>query len=322
MFSGIRIAGPFGLAVCVLFGAGTVAAQEYPVKPITMVAANNPGTNPDTVARIMATEMTKFLGQPMVVENKPSTNGVIGYGYVAKLAPADGYSLVAVSVLELASLQATVKDLRFDPLKDLPPLIGLAEGKNVFGSASKLPWKTFNEMVAHAKANPGKLNYGAPGANVRIPMEVILRNFGLNVIHIPYASGGSYLQALSSGEIQMGTLGEGSAVGMGERFRVLAVTGQTRRAPFLEVPTFRELGLPQIPGLGYSLNVATGIPKPAFDKLAAAAAKTLELPDVKARFAKIGLDILSEPSDAAAKRLAEAGKLFTETAKAIGLEPQ
>jgi len=304
------------------FVAGPAQADDFPSKPITLIAPNNPGTNPDTVARIMAAGMSKVLGQPIIVQNKPSSNGIIGYGYVAKQVPADGYTLVTASVNELASLKVVSKDLNFEPLKDLTPIIDLSEGRNVLGSYSGEPWKSFTEMVAYAKAHPGQLNYGSPGANVRIPMEAILRSYGIKVAYIPYSGGGPYLLAVSSGEVQMGMMGDSSAATMGDRFRVLAITGDERRPPFQDVPTFKELGHPEIPSLVYSLNVTTGTPKAVIDKLHAAAEQALQQPDVKERFKKVGMEVVGGSEEASATRLAKVGELFSDTAAQVGIKPE
>ena len=133
-------------AICTL-GAAPTPAQDYPSKPIRYIVPNTPGVIVDTVARVMAAEMGKNLGQPMVVENKPGGNHAVGFEYVAKQAPADGYTVVSVLVPSMAILPVTAKELRFDPLKDLPPVIGLAEGKYVFGSAASQPWKTLAELA-------------------------------------------------------------------------------------------------------------------------------------------------------------------------------
>ena len=214
-------------AICTL-GAAPTPAQDYPSKPIRYIVPNTPGVIVDTVARVMAAEMGKNLGQPMVVENKPGGNHAVGFEYVAKQAPADGYTVVSVLVPSMAILPVTAKELRFDPLKDLPPVIGLAEGKYVFGSAASQPWKTLAELAAAAKASPGKLNFGESSPPVYLLAELLLRDLGLNVVHIPYSSGGGYLQAIVAGEVQMGFVGEGSAIGFGDKYRVLGVTGAQR----------------------------------------------------------------------------------------------
>src|SRR4051812_34173519 len=122
-------------------------AQDFPNKPIKVVIPNAPGTVADLMMRVMGPEMTKQLGQPIVVENKPGAGQVIGYEYVAKQVPADGYTLVTVSVTSLVLLPLLTKDLRFDASKDLPPIIGFMQGRLFLATPSNGPFKSFADVV-------------------------------------------------------------------------------------------------------------------------------------------------------------------------------
>jgi len=135
------------LGLVVALAATPAAAQDYPNRPIKFIVPNTAGSTQDSVARTMGVEMSKLLGQPIVVENKPGADSTIGYEFVARHAPADGYTVASVNVTGLASLPATSKDLRFDPLNDLPPIIGVGESRFVLASASLLPWKTFQVLM-------------------------------------------------------------------------------------------------------------------------------------------------------------------------------
>lgn len=308
------------IILCLLAPA-LAAAQDYPNRPIKMVVANTPGTIADILGRVMATEMAKTLGQPIVVENRPGANAIIGLEYALK-QPADGYTLISTAVTALASLPVTVKELRFDPLKDLPPIIGLVEGPYVFGSPAGAPWKNFAEFVAYAKANPRKLNYGSPAPTVRLPIEALIRDIGVEIVHVPYPGGGPYMQAIVANEVQIGLIPESAAKTFGEKFRPIAVTGERRLAAYPDVPTFKELGYPQIRGLAFSLNVPAGTPKAAADKLHAAASRALKDADIKARIAKMGFEIVDQSPDVAAKALADEARFLSDVARKIGLAPQ
>lgn len=266
--------------------------------------------------------MSKTLGQPIVVENKPGATTIIGYEYVAKQVPADGYTIAAVLVTDLATLPVTVKDLRFDPLKDLPPVIGLAEGRFVMGSAAHLPSKSFNELVANAKANPGKLNYGSASVIGRLSAEAVIRQLGLDIVYVPYASGAAYLKGLVAGEVHMGFLAASAARNFGDKFRVLAVTGEQRMPALRDVPTFAELGFPNLRGLSHSLNAPAGIPKAAFDKLHAAASRALQQPAVRAGFQKLQLEITEQSAEVANRRAAEEARYLADIARKAGIQPQ
>ena len=309
---------------CVVGAACMVpaASQTYPNRPIRYIVPYGPGATLDIVARTMAPEMGKTLGQPLVVENKPGADAMIGLEHVAKQSPADGYTVTIAAVAGLATLPLTVKDLRFDPLRDLPPVISMVEGAYIFGSSAKYPWKTFNEFIANAKANPGKLNYGASSTAVRLLSEALIRAAGVSIVYIPYKEGGAYITSVGMGEVQMGFMSEGSAIGLGDRFRALAVTGATRRASYRDAPTFAELGHPEIRGVAYSLNVAAGTPKPIIDRLNAAAGQALQHPDVKSQYAKMRLDVVGGTPDEAARILANMAKTYAEIARNVGIQAE
>lgn len=307
------------LAVSVVF-FGAVWAQEFPTRPLKIIVPSNAGNSPDHVARIIADELARVLAQPVVVENKPSADGIIAYESVAKATP-DGYTLGIVTVPALAGLPATVKGLRFDPLKDMPPLAVLVETQYVFGSASQFQWKNFNELIAHAKANPGKLNFGSSGANLRLLVEAILQAQNLNVVHIPYNGGGPYVKAVVAGEVQMGFISASTVTAHGERFRPLATTARIREPARPDIPTFVELGYPQIRGPSFSLNVSSGVPKPIFDKLSVAVRQALRAPIVKERFQKLEFEIVDIPPEAANKLLQDEAAMYSSIAKNAGIVP-
>jgi len=314
-----RIAGLLLSFAGAAFAAGAVA-QDYPNKPIRFIVPSNPGVPMDMVARSVAPAMSKVLGQPIVVENKPGANLMIGMEYVIR-QPSDGYHLLLVAVGSLATLPVSVKDLRFDPLKDLPPVIGLAEDRYTFGSSSSLPWKTFQELVAHAKANPGKLNFGASNNSVRMLAEAVTRGSGMNVAYIPYSQASAYLTAMVSGEVHMGVLPTAVVIPWGDKFRVLAVSGSSRQPPYMHVPTFAELGMPQIPGTSYAIHVAAGTPKAIIDKVFAAGMHAIQQQEVRDQFVKMNMVVVPESSEVAARKLADEARFYSDVARRIGLTP-
>lgn len=297
-------------------------SQDFPSRPIRIVVPNSPGVIADVVPRVLGPEMAKVLGQPIIIENRPGANYALGLEIVAKQAPADGYTISSVNVETLATLPVTLKELRFDPGSDLPPFAGLVESKFLFGSNPKFPWKSFQEMVANAKANPGKLNYGASAPIQRLLTGMLLKDTGINVVFIPYSGGGPFIQGLLAGDIQMGFVGEGSATGFGDKFRVLAVTGDARSVRYPDVPTFKELGHPNITGISYSFNVRSGTPKTVQDKLYKATTHALSVPEVKAHMAKLSLDITNQSPEVATRILAQQIKLFSEVAAQVGIKPE
>jgi tripartite-type tricarboxylate transporter receptor subunit TctC len=306
------------MALCLPF-AGVGGAQDYPNRAIQMIVPNAAGTNGDILGRLMAAEMAKVLGQPVVVINKPGADSIVGFEYVAKQAPADGYTIVVTSVSNLSILPSIVKDLRFDPLKDLPPFMGFATSRFVFASPVTKPWKNMAELVTYAKTNPGKLNYGTASANIRLGSEAVISNYGLAMERISYPSGGPYLLAIARGEIDMGFLGEQQA---NDKVRVLAVSGTKRAPAFPDAPTYAELGMPPLPGIDYSLNARAGTPKEAIAKLHAAAQFAIRQPGLIERLNKAQWDVVERGPEEEAKNLAAQGALFAAIAKSAGVEPQ
>ncbi|MBS0546449.1 MAG: tripartite tricarboxylate transporter substrate binding protein [Proteobacteria bacterium] len=296
-------------------------AQSYPNKLIRFVVPYSPGTSPDIVARLLAEEMSKTLGQPIIVENRGGADGAIGMEYVLH-QPADGYTVLSGITSNLAILPLTAKNLRFDPLKDLPPVIGAVEGRYVFLSPAAVPWNSFEELVAHAKAHPDKLNSGSPTPQVRMSNQELFRGLGVSITDIPYSSGGPYGTALLANEVQMGFISTSSAISFGARVKILAVTGETRRPPFNNVPTLKELGRPDLPGLSFTLNVAAGTPAPVVATLHDAAAKALALPALRKRFEDQGFDVLAESAEDATRRLADQSRFFSDAAKRAGIKPE
>ena len=309
-------------AVALATSIGAVSAQDYPNKPRRLVVASSPGSVADVIARVLGTEMSKDLGQSFVVETKPGANQIIGIEYLAKQMPADGYTAAVLTVDALALLPVTVKNLRFDPIKDLQPVTGLVEGRLVFGSYTAAPWKTFNELIAYARANPGKLNYGASSPTVMIPMAAIIHEFGLNIAHIPYAGAAPYFQGLTGGEVHMGFIGTPSTLTLGERFKPIAITGAKRSETFPNLQTFTELNLPYIRGSSHALSVRAGTAMPIVEKLNTAAQRALQQPAAKTTFGNLKLETIGEGPEAAVKRLVDQAKFFSDMAAKIGLQPQ
>jgi tripartite-type tricarboxylate transporter receptor subunit TctC len=266
--------------------------------------------------------MPKTLGQPVVVENKPGAAEVVGYEFVAKQVPADGYTIALGTVSSLALMPVIMKELRFDPLKDLPPIIGLTEGRLILTTPINAPWKSFKEMLERVKAAPGKYNFGAGTPSSRFPMLIAMQQLGMDIVFIPYSTGGPYVQGLLAGDVQMGFLGMNSGIVYKDKLRVLAVTGTERRAPYQDVPTFMEVGLPQIHGLSHMLNVPVGTPRVAIDKLHASAIQAAKLPAVQSQLEKLGLDVRIRSADEANKYMQDEARSYVESAKRAGIRPE
>ena len=308
-------------ALSLFLAAPLALAQDYPSKPIRFVVSSTPGTTVDNLARTLANDMSKTLGQPIVVDNKTGAGQVIGVEAVAKAAP-DGYTVGIIGVDGIAMMPLSYKNMRFDPLKDVVPLATIAESRYVLASPLGRPWKTFPEFIAHAKANPGKLNYGSSAAQVRIGVLMIMQRNDLDMVHIPYAAGGTYINSLPAGTIDAGLIGEGIAVSLNARLTILGLSGAKRAASFPDVPTFTELGLPKLYGPSYSMNLPTGVPTAIRDKLNAALEAALRKPDVRSTLNKYALEVNYEGPEAARATLADRAKLYADFAKSANIAPE
>ncbi len=309
------------LAACALLASASSHAQDYPNKPIRFIVPSSAATTNDGLTRVITTEMSKLLGQPIVVENKSGANQMIGVESLARSAP-DGYTVAILGVDGVAFMPIISAHMRFDPFKDIVPVATVAESRYVLAGPSARPWKSFRELMAHAKANPGKLNYGSSAPQVRYGMLLILQKLGVDIAYIPYSGGGPYLTALAAGTVDMGMAGDGTAASLGDRVQVFAITGNTRSPKLPNVPTFNELGVANVYGPTYSLFVPAGTPRPVVDKLTATMEKALQSPEVKASLEKLAFDISFEKGDAAARTLNERVKAYADFAKAIGLKPE
>lgn len=311
-----------GVGFALLAGGQCAVAQEFPTKAITIVVPNGPGAA-DIPFRIIAPAMAKILGQPVVVENRDGAATLIGSNYVAKERPADGYTLSGQSVNALLTLPLTVKEANLDPLKELPPILNVSSSKLVLVANADQPWKTFPEMVAYAKANPGKLNYASSSSTTRLLTEMLFRAEGIDVAYVPFRATGAAITSIVAGETQLGLTIESLALGSGDKLRALGQTGDSRSPSLPDVPTFAELGYAKLPGATYTLNLRAGTPKPIVDKLYAAAEAALKQPDVQAQFAKLSMQVMPPLStEEVLKNEEEQLKNFTEVAHQIGLKPQ
>lgn len=317
------LAGVF-LAFAAAGAAVPATSQEFPNKVVRIVIPSGPGNPQDVMARALGQEMTKLLGQPVVVENKPGAAQLIGYDYVAKKVPADGYTLVLGVVDVMVSLPLTMKEAQIDFEKDLAPITNVAAGRYVLAASAKQPWKSFRDLVADAKSHPGKFSYGYMAKSTSFMMEVLLRGSGLAVVEIPFGGNlPAYSQAMSEGSIQLAVLSQPTFNAWGDKVRALAITGEQRHPALRDVPTFAEVGFPQIAGINFSLFAPAGTPKAVIDRLNAAAAQSLQQPGMRATVEKMGLEIAKDTSpDAARKTLAALARLFSDVARVTGVKPQ
>jgi len=301
-----------GLAVCVLVALGVEAiAQSYPARPIRLVVPFGAGGGTDNLARIIEPLVSKALGQPLVIENRPGGGSTIGMDQVAKAAP-DGYTLVMTDTS--IAVNPSLKPLPYDTINDFAPVSLLATAPVILVAHPSMPAKTLQEFVALAKAKPGELNYasGGIGASTHLGGELLKFVAGIDVKHVPYKGTGPAMNDLIGGHVQVMFSGISSArphMDAGT-LRALAVTGGARNAATPGVPTFAEAGLPDVTASTYwGVLAPKGAPQEIVDRLNVEFAKAVRDPEVVKRIADLGyLPIGGGPSDYAANIKSEIAK--------------
>lgn len=286
------------LALLMVAGfAVTGHAQSYPDRPIRLIVPFSPGGTSDLVARIMATKLGEELGQTVIVDNRDGAGSTLGVSIAARATP-NGYTLL-VAHNALAINQTLYSKLPYNALTDLDAISKLGISPSVVVVNSKLPVNNMKDLLALAKKEPGKLNYGSAGVGSAGHLAVALLEHvaGVKFTQVPYKGGGPSVAATISGEVQFSIPVMGSAAThvKAGRLRMLAVTSNKRSQAFPEVPTVQEAGAPgYVFEAWFGLFGPAGIPKPIVTKLNQAAGKALGMSDVREQFLRQGID--AEPS--------------------------
>jgi tripartite-type tricarboxylate transporter receptor subunit TctC len=276
-------------------------AQTYPTKPIHILVPYAPGGIADIASRIVGAKLTEAWGQQVVVENKPGGNGFIAMTAAAKAA-GDGYTVVMATGGDVAINPALFKEMPYDVGRDLAPIALVSDAPLVLAAHAATPYKTVADVIAAAKAQPGRLSVATPGNGSinQIVLEWMALNTGTKFQHIPYKGGAPAAAALAAGDIPLGILASSSIAPhvKSGRARVLAVTMAKRSKLNPEWPTLQEEGVKEVDASNWTaLFAPKATPQPIIDKLNAEVVKILNMPDIKERFAGGGVDTI--PSSAA-----------------------
>jgi tripartite-type tricarboxylate transporter receptor subunit TctC len=285
------------LVLALLLGcAATLHAQEYPSRAIRVIVPYGAGGSSDNPMRVIAQEMSKRLGQQMVVENRPGQGAMIGSAEAAK-APADGYTLLLASNPNAISASLYSR-LTFDPVEDFAPITMLGREQAVLLAHPSLPAQTVQELIAMAKAQPGKINYGSSGngSAQHLFMAMFTSMAGIQLTHVPYKGSAQATTDLLGGQISLNMPGLAAMAThiRNGKLRALAVSGSSRSPLVPEVPTLAESGL-----AGYSQYVWMGMlapkgtPAPVIDKLRREFAEAVRAPDVKAFMDKAAIEVIT-----------------------------
>ncbi len=285
----------------VVFCAAPAQAQNYPAKPIHILVPYAPGGISDIASRILGAKLTEAWGQQVLVENRPGGNGFIAMAAAAKAAP-DGYTMVMATGGDVAINPAMFKEMPYDVEGDLAAIAMVSDAPLVLAAHAGAPYNTVADVIAAAKAQPGRISVATPGNGGinQIVLEWMALNTGTQFQHIPYKGGAPAAAALAAGDIPLGVLASSSVAPhvKSGRVRVLAVTMAKRSTLNPEWPTLQQEGVKEIDASNWTaLFAPKATPQPVIDKLNAEVVKILNMPDVKERFA--GGGVVTIPSSAA-----------------------
>ena len=280
-------------STCVL--AGLACAQNFPDHPITLVVPNPPGGLVDTSARLLSEPLARVIGQPVVVDNKPGASGNTAYQYVAKAKP-DGYTLLISYSGYHVGNPALMDKLPWDPVKDFSPIALLTVSTNVIAVHPSVPVNNLKELIAYAKANPGKLNYASQGNGSvsHIGTEIFKQTTGVDMVHVPYKGSGPAIQDVLAGQVQVFITTPPSVMQhvQSGKLKGLAVTGKNRHPGMPNVPTTAEAGLASFQLESWvALYAPAGTPAPVVTKLTDSVKKSLALPEIKERADAAGVEL-------------------------------
>ncbi len=317
---------------CILISAAlsamTVPAQAqtaYPTRPVRLIVPSSPGGGTDISARILAPQLTQFLGQQVVVENRPGAGTMIGGEAVARAAP-DGYTLL-MGISTLAINPAMYKKVSYDALKDLAPISQAVSLSNVLVIHPSLPSRNLKEFIAFARTRPGQINFASAGVGTspHLSMELFLVMAKLKMLHVPYKGSGPGVSDLIAGHVPVmmpNMLSAQPHIKSG-RLRALGVTGAKRAPGADDIPTIAEAGLPGYEAVQwYGVLAPAATPRDIITKLHAGVVRALQNPDVRQRLLHDGAEPVGSSPEEFATYIRSETEKWAKVIKAAGIKPE
>jgi tripartite-type tricarboxylate transporter receptor subunit TctC len=285
-------------ALLIALLASPVHAQNYPNRPIRLIVPFAAGGAVDVLARLVGGKVSDQLGQPVIVENRPGAGGTLGADQVAK-SPPDGYTILQ-NTNGAAIAPALYNSLPFDAFNDFAPVTQLVASNLILVASPKSGITSMQQLIAEAKANPGKLNYGSSGLGnpLHLTMEMLKHSTGIDILAVPFRGDAQINAALIAGDVEVAVVPLATAVPLIQegRIRGLAITGATRSPTVSDIPTVAESGVP-----GFASNswqgwfMAAKTPAAIVERIQQETARALALPDVRSRLAAMAYDGIGNP---------------------------
>jgi len=294
-----QLARGLSLALACLFPA-TLLAQAFPAKPVRLIVTYPPGGSSDLMARIMGQKLNEFWGQPVVIESKPGAAGSIGMEFAAR-QPADGYTFV-IGNLQPAAVNPLISKVPYSIDRDFIPVALTTTGPNILVVPANSPYKTLADLLAAARAKPGAINFATsgPGSLSHLAGELMMRQGNIKMTHIPYKGGGLAIIDVIAGQVQM-IVSDALPVAQhlkSGKVRPLAITSAKRSPLFPDIPTFAEAGLQGITVVNWwGAFLPAGTPQAVVNQYQAALVKVMADPDLKERFAGLGVEAHASTQD-------------------------
>ena len=313
--------------LCIFAADEPASAQAWPTaKPITIVVPVPPGPTVDAIARLVASKLSEALGQTVIVDNRSGANGTIGSAMVAHAAP-DGYTLLAATPASHVTAVHLMKNLPFDPVKDFTPIMAAVEPVTALVVNAELPVNSVEELIAYAKANPGKLSYGSSGVGsvFHLTGELFNRTAGVSIAHVPYRGVAQPMQDVAAGHIQLLHISLSSARGAlaSGKAKVLAILEPRRYARLPNVPSMSEI-IPAFrkPSTWFGFFGPAKLPSDIVTRLNAEMRKAITAPEARAKLEDSDLAIIAGTPEEFAALQQEGIAQFGEIIRAAGIQPQ
>ena len=302
-------------------------AQKYPERPVRLVVPVAPGGSLNQYTRLIALKLTESLGQTVIVDNRPGANGIIGADIVAKAAP-DGYTLL-MGASPTLGINPTLYagKVPYDPIRDFTPITMVAKGPSALAAHPSLPAKTLKELIAYAKANPGKLNYATSGTGSgnHLMGEMLKTAAGIDLVHVPYNGGGPGLVALLAREVELMITPPPILIPQAKagRVRLLAVSSARRSPAMPDVPTVAESGFPGFEStIWYCVVGPRGLPQPVVSRLHAALTAIIGGAEFRERLAADAVDAETSSPEALMAFIRSEIPKFASVIRRAGIRPE